>query len=131
MTYGPDNKPYDELGGETTVRAIVQAFYDDMDLNPARATIRALHPDDLESSREKLFEFLSGWLGGPELFVAKHGHPRLRQRHAQFPIGTPERDQWLACMAVALDANNVEGDLRQFLDAQFAHVADFMRNRPG
>jgi hemoglobin len=131
MTYGPDNRPYDALGGEETVQAIVGEFYDEMDRNPAAATIRALHPDDLASSREKLFEFLSGWLGGPDLFVQKHGHPRLRQRHAPFAIGPAERDQWLACMAVALDANAVEGELRQFLDAQFAHVADFMRNMPG
>ena len=130
MSYGPDNKPYDELGGEAAVRALVKAFYDDMDSNPAAATIRGLHPEDLTSSRIKLFEFLSGWLGGPGLYVAKHGHPRLRQRHARFPIGTGERDQWLACMATALDSCEVQGELRQFLDTQFAQVADFMRNTP-
>ena len=71
------------------------------------------------------------WLGGPDLYVQKHGHPRLRMRHAPFPIGEAERDQWLACMAAAMDHLGIEGDIRAFLDARFAHVADFLRNQPG
>lgn len=128
-TFGPDNTPYDALGGDAAVRRLIDTFYDHMDTDPAFAGIRALHPDDLSTSREKLYEFITGWLGGPPLYVNKHGHPRLRARHAPFPIGESERDQWLACMKRALDDCNVTGDLRAFLDTRFAHVADFMRNR--
>ncbi|HRP63122.1 MAG TPA: group II truncated hemoglobin [Phycisphaerales bacterium] len=127
--FGPDNTPYTAIGGDAAVRALVDTFYDYMDREPAFATIRALHPPDLATSREKLYEFLSGWLGGPQLYIEKYGHPRLRGRHMPFPIGETERDQWLACMKLALDERNITGDIRTFLDSRFAHVADFMRNR--
>ena len=129
MTFDPDHTPYQELGGEAPVLALVKSFYDHMDSDAEFTTIRNLHPEDLTGSRENLSDFLSGWLGGPDLFVQKHGHPRLRQRHAPFSIGETERDQWLACMAKAMDDNGVDGELRSFLDTRFAHVADFMRNR--
>jgi hemoglobin len=112
------------------VRELAERFYGHMDRDERFAVIRDLHPPDLTESREKFFEFLSGWLGGPPLYMSRRGHPRLRMRHAPFPIGERERDQWLACMAVALDELGIDGDLRAFLDARFAHVADFMRNRP-
>ena len=123
------NTPFMAIGGDEPVRALVDCFYDHMDQDEAFQVIRALHPEDLAESREKLFEFLCGWLGGPQYYVQKHGHPRLRMRHAPFSIGEIERDQWLACMAKALDERAIEGELREFLDARFAHVADFMRNR--
>jgi hemoglobin len=128
--FGPGNTPYDALGGEAAVRSIVERFYDHMDEDEAFAGIRGLHPPDLASSRTKLFEFLSGWLGGPPLYVEKHGHPRLRARHAPFPIGEAERDQWLGCMGRALDESGVNGVTRGFLDERFAHVANFMMNAP-
>jgi hemoglobin len=128
-TFGPERTPYEALGGAERLRALIEVFYDEMDRNEAYATIRGLHPPDLARSREKLHDFLTGWLGGPPLYVQKHGHPRLRARHAPFPIGDVERDQWLACMASALDACGVAGDLRAFLDARLAHLANFMRNR--
>lgn len=127
--FNADHTPFDAIGGRDGVRGLVDAFYDRMDQDAAFAVIRALHPADLASSREKLFEFLCGWLGGPPLYVEKHGHPRLRARHAPFPIGERERDQWLGCMKQALEARGIEGDLRAFLDTRFNHVADFMRNR--
>jgi len=129
MTFGPEHKPYDALGGEDAVRGLTDAFYDHMDRDASFAVIRDLHPEDLTESREKLFMFLCGWLGGPDLYVQKHGHPRLRMRHAPFSIGELERDLWLACMGKALDERGVTGEIRQFLDERFAHVADFMRNR--
>ena len=129
MTFDAEHTPYVAIGGEPRVRALADAFYDHMDRDEAYAVIRALHPEDLGESREKFFEFLSGWLGGPQLYLERRGHPRLRMRHAPFPIGESERDQWLGCMAAALDDLDVDGDLRAFLDARFAHVADFMRNR--
>jgi hemoglobin len=127
--FGPERTPYEALGGESRVRALVDTFYDHMDRDAAFATIRALHPPDLSRSREKLFEFLSGWLGGPPLYIEKHGHPRLRGRHMPFAIAERERDEWLACMRGALDECGIEGDVRTFLDGRFAHVANFMRNR--
>jgi len=127
--FDADNTPYDALGGDARVRALVDAFYDHMDADPDAAGIRALHQPDLANARTKLYEFLSGWLGGPPLYMQKYGHPRLRGRHMPFPIGEPERDQWLTCMGRALDDQGVDGALRRFLDERFAHVANFMRNQ--
>lgn len=127
--FNATNTPFDSLGGIDRVRALVDTFYDHMDRDPAFAGIRALHKPDLSEARDKLFMFLCGWMGGPQLYVERFGHPRLRARHAPFPIGDGERDQWLACMAKAMDDCGVSGPLRAFLNARFGHVADFMRNR--
>ena len=127
--FGPDNTPYNAIGGDARVRALVDAFYDAMDADPAYDEIRRLHQPDLTEARQKLYEFLSGWLGGPALYIEKYGHPRLRGRHMPFPIGNRERDQWSACMQHAMNACAVEGELRRHLDVRFAHVADFMRNQ--
>ncbi len=120
--------PFAAFGDEAAVRALVDTFYDTMDTQPAYAAIRAMHPDDLTASRDKFFKFLCGWLGGPQYYIQEHGHPRLRMRHAPFPVDEAARDAWLACMAFAMDDQGIEGDLRVFLDQRFAHVADFMRN---
>ncbi|HVZ93766.1 MAG TPA: group II truncated hemoglobin [Phycisphaerales bacterium] len=125
--FGPTNTPYEAMGGEAAVRRLVDAFYDRIrDESPA---LRAMHPPDDASSRQKLFEFLSGWLGGPPLFEEKHGHPRLRMRHGPFPIDQNAVNEWLRCMNGALDHCGVTGPLREFLDARFHHTANFMRNR--
>ncbi|MAD20664.1 MAG: hemoglobin-like protein [Planctomycetaceae bacterium] len=129
MTFGPDHTPFDAIGGEPRVRELADRFYDRMAEEPAFETIRRLHPPDLEVSRDKFFEFLCGWLGGPPLYMQRRGHPRLRMRHAPFPIGDAERDQWLGCMAMAMDDLEIDGELRTFLEARFTQVADFMRNR--
>jgi len=123
------NPHYDLLGGETAVRQLVDRFYDLMDTMPEAYEIRKMHPQDLRGSREKLFLFLSGWLGGPPLYVEKFGHPRLRARHLPFPIGEMERDQWLMCMNIALDEQVEHEPLKQHLKASFAKTADFMRNQ--
>jgi hemoglobin len=128
-SFDASNTPYEALGGDESVRGLVDTFYDRMDAAPQYAGIRSLHPADLATSREKLYLFLSGWLGGPGLYVERYGHPRLRGRHMPFAIGEPERDQWLACMGEALDDAGVTGELRVFLNGRFAHVADFMRNQ--
>lgn len=122
------NTPFDAIGGEAAVRALVQRFYDAMDRDPAFAGIRSLHKPSLDEARERLFEFLCGWLGGPPHYERKYGHPRLRARHGPFLIGESERDQWLACMKHALDAGEITGEIRAFLDQRFAHVANFLRN---
>lgn len=131
MTATLDTTPYAALGGDEGVRALVDAFYDRMDLDPAYAGIRALHGSTLDGSREKLHLYFSGWLGGPQSYVERYGHPRLRARHLPFPIGTSERDQWLACMKAALADVQVDEPLRTRLMEAFAGVADWMRNREG
>ncbi|MEY2632930.1 MAG: hypothetical protein RIR00_1584, partial [Pseudomonadota bacterium] len=96
---------------------------------PQFAGIRAMHPEDLKSSRDKLFMFLSGWFGGPDLYVQNIGHPMLRARHLPFAIGSAERDQWVACMVLAMEDIGVPEALRQALVQQFFNTADFMRNK--
>jgi hemoglobin len=120
---------YELIGGEIGLRALVERFYDLMDSSPEAAQIRALHAANLKQSREKLFMFLSGWSGGPSLYIEKYGHPRLRQRHMPFSIGELERDQWLWCMNKALDESQMDPQVIQHLKTRFAEVADFMRNR--
>ena len=123
--------PYALLGGDAAVRALVDRFYDLMDLEPQYAELRALHAPDLAHAREKLYLFLSGWLGGPSLYIERHGHPMLRARHLPFPIGIRERDQWTACMEQAMVERSVEADLRGRLRQSFFKTADWMRNRAG
>jgi hemoglobin len=100
-----------------------------MDADPTVRGIRAMHPPDLKGSREKLYLFLTGWMGGPQLYVERHGHPRLRARHLPFPIGEDERDQWLRCMDRALEEQAMPEALREFLRERFHGVADHMRNQ--
>jgi hemoglobin len=123
--------PYELLGGESTVRALVDRFYDLMDEDPDFYGIRKLHPESMQGSRDKLFMFLSGWLGGPSLYINEYGHPRLRARHLPFPIATAERDQWLQCMNRAMEDIGMEPKMRQALARSFFGTADWMRNREG
>jgi hemoglobin len=122
---------YDWAGGEGAVRALVDRFYDLMDLEPAYAELRALHPTTLEGSRDKLFWFLCGWLGGPQHYVERFGHPRLRARHLPFPIGIKERDQWLQCMDQAMQELQLDPVLVGRLRESFFNTADWMRNKGG
>lgn len=122
--------PYELLGGEARLRALVDRFYDLMDLEPAYAGIRRLHPTDLANSRAKLFMFLSGWMGGPGLYAERYGHPMLRARHLPFAIGTGERDQWMQCMMRAMEETGVAEQLRGALAQAFFGTADWMRNQP-
>ena len=121
--------PYEQLGGDAGVRKIVDRFYDLMDASPEAATIRKLHATSLKASREKLYMFLTGWTGGPPVYVEKHGHPRLRMRHFPFAIGTRERDEWLWCMDRALAEHEMPDALRAHLRERLHALADHMRNR--
>jgi hemoglobin len=123
-----DDTPYQIIGGEKVVRKLVDRFYDLMDEKSEVIVIRKMHAKSLRLSREKLFLFLSGWLGGPDLYVQKYGHPRLRARHLPFEIGESERDQWLMCMNQALD-DVVESPLSNRLKESFANIANHMRNQ--
>ncbi len=121
--------PYEWIGGDAKVKALVERFYNLMDLEPAYAALRAAHGSDLAHARERLYWFLSGWLGGPQLYTERHGHPMLRARHMAFAIGVQERDQWLACMAQAMRETGVPADLQTRLQQSFFQTADWMRNR--
>jgi hemoglobin len=121
--------PYQRIGGDAAVRALVERFYDLMELEPGFARLREVHGSSLESAREKLYLFLSGWLGGPPLYTDRYGHPMLRARHLPFSIGELERDQWMACMRQAMEETEVPQDLRPALHDAFARTADWMRNR--
>lgn len=125
-------QPYDLLGGEANVRALAEAFYDAMDAHePALAKLHELDERGRVSrtSRDRFALFLLEWLGGPRQYSSQHGHPRLRMRHAQVGVDTAMRDAWLRSMQHALDARDVRGEVRTFLDRRFAEVADFLRNR--
>ncbi|MDY7579232.1 group II truncated hemoglobin [Herbaspirillum sp. RTI4] len=126
------NQPsvYEMLGGGEKLRELTDRFYDLMDLEPEFAILRGLHPATLEDTRDKTFWFLSGWSGGPDLYIERFGHPRLRARHLHVAIGTVERDQWLRCMAWAMEEVGVEEALRLRLMASFYQTADWMRNKP-
>jgi hemoglobin len=119
---------YDEIGGEAGVRTLVDRFYDLMDTLPEVQPLRAMHATSLTSSREKLFWFLSGWLGGPPLFVMNRGHPRLRARHLPFAIDDAARDQWMRCMRQALSETSLSTETREKLDAALFALADHMKN---
>jgi hemoglobin len=115
--------------GITRIRALVERFYDVMDSDPKAAGIRAMHAQDLTSAREKLFMFLTGWTGGPQLYIERYGHPMLRARHLPFAIGESERDQWIYCMIRAMHELKIEEPLMTKLAEQLYGVADFMRNQ--
>lgn len=121
--------PYAMIGGEAGLRRIVERFYDIMDSDPAAAGIRAMHGPDLAPVREKLFEFMSGWLGGPPLYHQRTDRKCIVSAHAAFAIGPTERDQWLMCMRAALEDVGLPAEVRGYLDEPLFRVADFFRNR--
>jgi hemoglobin len=121
---------FEWIGGAPQVQALTTRFYDLMILEPQFAALRATHSADLSGARDKLYLFLTGWLGGPQLYIEQHGHPRLRQRHMGFKIGVIERDQWVACMAQAMRDIGVPDDLFARLNESFYNTADWMRNQP-
>jgi hemoglobin len=124
---------YELLGGEANgtenIRNLVETFYDIMDSDPKVTPLRTMHQPDLTSAREKLFMFLTGWTGGPQLYIERYGHPMLRARHMPFPVDESARDQWMYCMIKAMHQLNFEDDLTKKLANQLYGVADFMRNR--
>ena len=122
---------YEKIGGDAVVGKLCDRFYELMDTVPQFQGIRAMHPASLAGSRDKLYMFLSGWMGGPDLFVEKFGHPRLRGRHMPFEIGIAERDQWVACMVLAMEDVGIDKDIRAKLLENFFNTADFMRNKHG
>lgn len=123
--------PFQRMGGEIQVQALTDRFYDLMDLESGFQALRAVHGTELTSARQKLFWFLCGWLGGPQHYTGRFGHPRLRARHLPFKIGITERDQWVSCMDQAMRETHVPEDLRVQLNDAFFKTADWMRNQEG
>jgi len=120
---------FDAIGGEARVRELVDRFYDRMELDEDLAALRATHGPSLDRARDHLFWFLCGWMGGPDYYVARFGHPRLRMRHMPFKIGTRERDEWVVCMGRAMQDVNVPEPLAERLLGSFFNTADWMRNQ--
>ena len=120
---------FELIGGEERIHAMVERFYDLMDLEPAYSALRAAHGPELANARQRLNWFLCGWMGGPQHYTEKFGHPRLRARHMPFKIGLVERDQWLACMDQAMGETQVPDDLRKRLKESFFQTADWMMNQ--
>lgn len=131
ILHNKERSPYYILGGDEAVKKLVDRFYDLMEEKPEVEVVRAMHAKSLRISRAKLYKFLSGWLGGPDLYVQEYGHPRLRRRHLPFEIDESERDQWMLCMSQALDEQVKETLMCDQLKASFYKVADFMRNKEG
>ncbi len=129
MTETEQITPYSVLGGEQALRQLVDRFYFYMDTLPEAEGIRKMHAKSLDSAREKLFKFLSGWLGGPDLYIQEYGHPMLRRRHFPFAIGKAERDQWMMCMDKALDEMEMIPQLRENLDRALGDLATHMINQ--
>lgn len=125
-----DQTPFELLGGREAVVALTEAFYDAMEAEPPLLAVHELDADGRVSraARDRFAMFLVGWLGGPQDYVAQHGHPRLRMRHARVKVDEAMRDAWVRSMQRALHARGVAGAVRVFLDARFAEVADFLRN---
>ena len=125
--WGDAATPYEEIGGEGAVRSLVETFYDTIEGDSP--VLRAMLPNDTKTSRAKLFEYLSGWLGGPPLYTDKRGHPQLRRRHLPFPIGTFEAEEWMRCMESAIAAAEIEEPCASFLIDRFRPLALHMRNQ--
>ncbi len=121
--------PYEVIGGETAIRTLVEKFYYYMDTLPEAKGIRDIHQADLTSAETKLFKYLTGWLGGPNLYIEEYGHPMLRARHLPFAIGESERDQWMLCMNKAIDEVPMDPRLKTSLQTALQDLATHMINK--
>ncbi|MDH5258838.1 MAG: group II truncated hemoglobin [Gammaproteobacteria bacterium] len=121
--------PYELIGGDKKVRELVVRFYELMDSLPEADETRKMHPDDLSGSIDKLYKFLSGWFGGPSIYIEEFGHPRLRARHLPFVIDDRARDQWLMCMFQAMDDVGIDKKIQMSLKQNFSQMANHMRNQ--
>lgn len=122
--------PYQILG-EDGIRTLCNTFYDIMDRLPEAAGIRAMHAEDLSPMKEKLAEYLIGWMGGPPLYADKHGTVCMTEPHEPYHIGPEERDQWLLCMDKALEKTGASDELVEMLKIPMFRVADAVRNKEG
>ncbi len=121
--------PYARIGGEVGLRRFTRRFYELMDTLPEATACRAIHPASLAGSEEKLFLYLTGWLGGPPLYVSRYGPPMLRRRHLHVPIASPEIEGWLACFHQAWAETVDDAALAALLVPQIEALARHMDNR--
>ncbi len=121
--------PYELLGGETGVRQLAHEFYNVMNEHIEAKNIRDMHAKNLELIQEKLFKYLSGWMGGPALYLQEYGTICLSKPHAKYAIGADERDQWLTCMDVALERVGASDEVKEMLKEPMYNMAEMMRNR--
>ncbi|MCO6185349.1 group II truncated hemoglobin [Rhizobium sp. L1K21] len=120
---------YEAIGADDTVRKLVRRFYELMETLPEAQNARAIHPPSLQNAETKLYEYLTGYLGGPPLFVEKYGHPRLRARHLHAPITKREVDEWLLCFRGALDDTVEHPKLREIIWEPIERLAYHMQNK--
>jgi len=123
--------PYEFLGGEAGIKHLVNRFYELMDELPEAYAVRQIHPESLSGSAAGLFDFLSGWFGGPQLYTEKKGHPRLRMRHAPYSVSQGMRDEWMLCMTQAIGEQVADDVFRAWLVNTFAQMADHLINTDG
>jgi hemoglobin len=121
---------FEAIGGHAAVERLVEVFYRNMETLPGARSIRAMHAADLSATKAILKQYLAEWLGGPDDYSRRRGHPRLRMRHMRFSIGPSERDAWMMCMSGALDETIDDARLREQLRSNFAKLADWVRNDP-
>ncbi len=121
--------PFEQIGGEPTVRALVQQFYDIMETDPAAAALRSIHAPDLAPMRDRLGDFLCGWLGGPPLYNQRPDAKCMGSAHAPFAISSALRDQWVLCMERALAATPMPAEARDMMAPAFRRIAEALRNR--
>ena len=129
MTENSTVTPYELMGGEPAILSLVDRFYFYMDTLPEAQGIRKMHAQSLSKAKDKLFKFLSGWLGGPNLFIQEFGHPMLRKRHFPFAIDQSERDQWMFCMNKAMAEISMDNSLRESLLEALEQLATHMINQ--
>lgn len=119
---------YEKIGGFEVIDHLVDDFYGIMSTDPVAQDCLATHSGrDIRESAEKLKFFLSGWTGGPQLYLEKYGHPRLRMRHFPFTIGAKEADQWLYCMRKALSRSPIEPGIQEQLMQSFEQVTEMLK----
>ena len=124
-----DTSLYSRLGGKEILRQFVNHLYDFMASSEQVTHVRSMHAESLSQASDKLFMFLSGMFGGSPLYEEAFGHPRLRRKHLQFPIGNEERDQWLMCAQYAANQLHVKSDVRKELMDELTAMANHLRNQ--
>ena len=120
------------LGEEQGIKKLVNDFYTQMENDPKARECLLVHELDegrvTQEAKDKLFYFLSGWLGGPNLFVQKFGHPMMRKRHLHVKITEVEKKQWLYCMQHALDKTKLKKSQKQQMLNSFTALAMRIQN---
>lgn len=122
------SSPYKALGADG-IRNLVDHFYDLMDSSPSYSALRKMHAADLSGIRTRLSDYLVGWMGGPQLYLEKHGSVCMTGPHKAFWIGPDERDQWVACMYEAMDSIVMEDQVKEMLRKPLYNLADAVRNQ--